>query len=617
MRTSSLGIASRYIAAAGLVACAMVFGAPGIDSPAMAASARASDTLTERDPCIPEVVDRDMRVRGGGYGGVVAMPAPAPPPAMPRPSTPAQAHARHDKGTSETVVVTGARLPQTNLTTVSPVTSVTGSVGVAGRDENTERYPHATPNPVHVTSKEPVSTFSADVDTASYANVRRFLCENSLPPADAVRVEEMINYFDYGYATPRDRNRPFQPTVAVYPTPWNKDTMLLHIGIKGYDIPQANRPRANLVFLIDSSGSMQDENKLPLLRRSFALLVNQLRPDDHVAIVVYAGSAGTVLEPTPGSNKEAILAALSRLEAGGSTAGGEGIRQAYQLAEAHFEKGAVNRVILATDGDFNVGVTDNNTLEDFVARKRATGIFLSVLGFGEGNYQDERMQKLAQAGNGVAYYIDTYNEARKVFVNGLFGTLFTIAKDVKFQVEFNPARVAEYRLIGYETRILNETDFNNDRVDAGDIGSGHTVTAIYEITPVGSPALMHDPSRYNPGGNNSGFDATAGEYAFLKMRYKLPNEDTSHLITRPITAADVQSDFGRVPADLRFAAAVAGAAQLLRHDPYIKAFDFDRAIGIASGARGADTYGYRTEFIGLLRHAKTAAAMKPLEVPTQ
>jgi Ca-activated chloride channel homolog len=484
--------------------------------------------------------------------------------------------------------------------------------------ENTERYPDAKPNPVHLAANEPVSTFSIDVDTASYANVRRFLTQGSLPPSDAVRVEEMVNYFDYSYALPSDRAQPFKPTVALYPTPWNKDTMLMHIGIKGFDIPQAERPKANLVFLIDTSGSMDEPNKLPLLKQSFRLLVEQLKPDDKVSIVVYAGSAGTVLSPTPGSDKAAILAALDNLSAGGSTAGGEGIRQAYQLAEANFDKASVNRVILATDGDFNVGITDADALEDFVSRKRETGVFLTIMGFGQGNYQDARMQKLAQAGNGVAGYIDNLTEARKVFVDGLFGTLFTIAKDVKIQVEFNPGRIAEYRLIGYETRLLDRSDFNNDRVDAGDIGSGHTVTAIYEVTLAGSQGRMIDPLRYPQGGAAPATPAAAtGEYAFVKVRYKLPSESTSHLISHPVTEADVVQDFARLPEDLRFAAAVAGAGQLLKRDAYIKDFTFDAAIEIATNARGADQYGYRNEFVQMLRAAKSAAAMSPLEQPGQ
>jgi Ca-activated chloride channel family protein len=477
--------------------------------------------------------------------------------------------------------------------------------------QNTERYPDAASNPVKVVAQEPVSTFSADVDTASYANMRRYLNEGSLPPADAVRVEEMINYFNYSYSLPRDKAQPFAPTVAVYPSPWNKWTEILHIGIKGFDLPRDHRPKANLVFLIDTSGSMNEPNKLPLLQRSFHLLVDQLRPEDHVAIVVYAGSAGTILEPTSGAEKGKILAALDKLRAGGSTAGGEGIRQAYQLAKANFDKDAVNRVLLATDGDFNVGITDPKALEDFVTRERTSGVYLTVLGFGEGNYNDLTMQKLAQAGNGVAAYIDTMNEARKVFVDEIGGTLFTIAKDVKIQVEFNPARVSEYRLIGYETRNLNRTDFNNDKVDAGDIGSGHTVTALYEITPVGSPAQLADPLRY---GEKPSKEAAAGEIAYVKLRYKLPGEDASRLIERPVSDADRVADFARLPSDLRFAAAVAGAGQLLRHDPYVKDLDYGRVIAMAQGARGDDAFGYRSEFVQLMRIAQSAAGLKPLDV---
>ena len=396
--------------------------------------------------------------------------------------------------------------------------------------QNTERYPGARPNAVKAVANEPVSTFSLDVDTASYANVRRYLNQNVLPPVDAVRVEEMVNYFDYAYMMPRDRDAPFAPSVVVYPSPWNPDTQILHVGIKGYDIPRSERPKANLVFLIDTSGSMNSPDKLPLVKRSFQMLVEQLKPEDRVSIVVYAGSAGMVLEPTPGWDKDRILASLDRLQAGGSTAGGEGIRQAYDLAKLNFDRSGVNRVILATDGDFNVGITDPNALEAFVARERTSGVFLSVLGYGGGNYNDLLMQKLAQAGNGTAAYIDTANEARKVLVDEMSSTLFTIAKDVKVQVEFNPGRVAEYRLIGYETRMLNQTDFNNDKVDAGDVGAGHTVTALYEITPVGSRAQTVDPLRY---GGRAEPRAPKSEIAFVKIRYKLPNEDELKLITRP------------------------------------------------------------------------------------
>ena len=307
---------------------------------------------------------------------------------------------------------------------------------------NTSKFPDAKPNSVKVTAEEPVSTFSIDVDTASYGVVRDALNNGALPPAGAVRIEEMVNYFDYAYPGPQNRKVPFKASVRVYPTPWNKDTKILHIGIKGFDIPRKERPRANLVFLIDSSGSMAEPNKLPLLKRAFHLLVDQLKADDRVAIVTYAGTVGVVLDPTPGSEKAKIMAALDKLEANGSTAGGEGIRVAYKLAEANFIKGAVNRVLLATDGDFNVGITDPNALEDFVTRERDTGVYLTCLGFGNDNYQDATMQKLAQAGNGNAAFIDNLNEARKAFVDQISGTLFTIANDVKIQIEFNPARVS-------------------------------------------------------------------------------------------------------------------------------------------------------------------------------
>ena len=476
--------------------------------------------------------------------------------------------------------------------------------------QNTENYPHARPNAAKVTAEEPVSTFSVDVDTAAYANVRRFLNDGVLPPVDAVRVEEMINYFDYAYALPGDRTTPFGTTVAIYPTPWNQDTRIMHVGIKGFDLPRRERPRSNLVFLIDTSGSMEAENKLPLLKRSFRMLVNELRAEDRVAIVTYAGTVGVALPSTSGADKTRILNAIDRLRADGGTAGGEGIRVAYELAKENFDRHGINRVLLATDGDFNVGITDPKVLEDFVAHERTNDIFLTVLGFGTGNYKDLMMQKLAQAGNGTAAYIDTVHEARKVFVDELGSTLFTIAKDVKIQVEFNPARVAEYRLIGYETRTLSRSDFNNDKVDAGDIGAGHSVTALYEITPTGSRSRTSDPLRY--GSDMVPSVGLADEVAFLKIRYKLPTEDESRLIVRAIDDRDIETAFAAVPLDLRFAAAVAGAGQLLRRDPNIKDFDFDRAIGIAQAARGEDPFGYRAEFVQLLRAAQSAESTRTL-----
>jgi Ca-activated chloride channel family protein len=520
------------------------------------------------------------------------MPPPAPPPPPPR------------------------EMAAPDITIASPQVQamISAPAQPYSQAENTSRFPQTAANPVKVAADEPVSTFSIDVDTASYGVVRDYLSRDALPPADAVRVEEMVNYFDYAYPGPQTRAEPFHATTRVYPSPWNPGTRILHIGIKGFDLPKAARPPANLVFLIDTSGSMEEPNKLPLLKSAFRLLVDQLSEKDRVAIVTYAGAAGVALEPTSGADHGKIMLAIDKLEAGGSTAGGEGIRMAYRLAEANRIAGGVNRVLLATDGDFNVGITDPAALEGFVVGERDKGVALTCLGFGDDNYNDALMQKMAQAGNGNAAFIDTVNEARKVFVEQVSGTLFTIAKDVKIQIEFNPARVAEYRLIGYETRMLNRTDFNNDHVDAGDIGSGHTVTALYEITPVGSKAELADPLRYGPPakGDLKG-GSGGGELAFLKIRYKLPNEDGSKLITRPITDADYVGDFASVPADMRFAAAVAGSAELMRHDPYVKGFGYDRAIGIAQAAMGDDRFGYRKEFVALLRAARKSQGMTPLD----
>jgi Ca-activated chloride channel family protein len=494
----------------------------------------------------------------------------------------------------------------------TPVGFLPDEAGKPGIPDQTyvgrDRFEDFKPNPQKLVSEDPVSTFSIDVDTASYAFVRRALNSGHLPQVDAVRIEEMINYFDYAYAVPNDRSAPFKPTVAVFPTPWNPDTKLLHIGIKGYDMVKEEKPRSNLVFLLDVSGSMDSPDKLPLLKNSMKMLVDSLDKDDTVGIVVYAGAAGTVLEPTKVSEKGKILAAFDRLSAGGSTAGGEGIRMAYSLAEANYDPDGVNRVILATDGDFNVGIRDPEALKDFIERKRNTGIYLSVLGFGQGNYNDVLMQKLAQNGNGNAAYIDTLNEARKVLVDEAAGTLFTIAKDVKIQVEFNPEKVAEYRLIGYETRMLNREDFNNDKVDAGDIGSGHSVTAIYEITPVESKGRLIDDLRYGSS-KDSGKGKESKEYAFLKIRYKLPEETESKLITLPIDAGTEYSKIGKAPEEARFASAVAAFGMLLKGDSYVKDFAYDDVIELARSAKGDDLFGYRSEFINLVRLAETAGAM--------
>ncbi|GJQ60759.1 MAG: VWA domain-containing protein [Candidatus Scalindua sp. AMX11] len=472
------------------------------------------------------------------------------------------------------------------------------------KDVGRDKFETIVTNPLKLVSEEPVSTFSVDVDTASYAFVRRQLNNGVLPQKNAVRVEEMINYFDYDYSVPADKSRPFQPTTALYQTPWNPDTRLLHIGIKGYDIVPEEKPVSNLVFLIDVSGSMNSHDKLPLLKNSFRLLVNTLDEDDTVSIVVYAGAAGTVLEPTKGNERGKILAALDQLQAGGSTAGGEGVRKAYELAEANFTKDGLNRVILATDGDFNVGIRDPEELKSFVERKRETGIFLSVLGFGQGNYHDALMQKLAQNGNGNAAYIDNLNEARKVLVDEASSTLFTIAKDVKIQIEFNPKLVAEYRLIGYESRMLKREDFNNDKVDAGDIGSGHSVTAIYEITPSTSKGKLVDDLRYSDKEEQAATTGSMeGEYAYLKIRYKLPDSEKSELLQTPINRENEYSRIDQVPADIRFAASVAAFGQLLRGGTFTAQFTYGDVIKLAESATGKDPYGYRHEFINLVRLA--------------
>lgn len=475
-----------------------------------------------------------------------------------------------------------------------------------------DRFTEFEENTVKAVSETPVSTFSIDVDTAAYSFVRRNLNNGYLPPKDAVRVEELINYFDYQYPVPTDRKTPFLPSVSVMDSPWKAGNKLIHIGIKGYQLPANTIPRSNLVFLLDVSGSMYSADKLPLVQQSMELLLNTLKPEDTVAIVVYAGAAGTVLEPTPVKEKQKILTAVQQLQAGGSTAGADGILRAYQLAEANFDAKAVNRIILATDGDFNVGHTGDSDLQTLVERKRDKGIYLSVLGFGQGNYQDAMMQTLAQHGNGVAAYIDTLSEAQKVLVHEATSTLFPIAKDVKIQVEFNPATVAEYRLIGYETRALKREDFNNDKVDAGDIGAGHSVTAIYEITPVGEGKPLLEPSRY--AATEKPVDKTSNEYAFLRIRYKLPGETQSQLIEQPIAATQtIKLNDAIMPGSLQqeagFATAVAGFAQLLRGSHFIGDYTYDDVISLAQKTKGADEYGYRTEFIQLVRKAKLAKEM--------
>jgi len=481
---------------------------------------------------------------------------------------------------------------------------------IVEQEENRDQFKATAPNPVKQVAAEPVSTFSVDVDTASYSFVRRALNEGRLPPKDAVRVEEMINYFPYDYPRPTSRQDPFAPTVTVMPAPWKPTNKLIHIGIKGYDIVPAERPRANIVLLIDISGSMMPADRLPLVKNAFRMLVDELKPDDTVGIVTYASGSGVALEPTRVANKARIIAAIDALGAGGSTAGAQGISDAYRLAEAHFDKTGVNRIILATDGDFNVGISNPDELKGFIERKRKAGIFLSILGVGRGNYNDSLMQTLAQNGNGTAAYVDTLNEARKVLVDEASSTLFTIAKDVKIQMEFNPAAVSEYRLIGYETRALRREDFNNDKVDAGDIGSGHTVTAIYEVTPVGVPKLVDDLRYGQPRGDAPAAEpATANphvELGFLKLRYKLPKEDTSQLLTAVLPWSMETPDIASAPDDVRFSVAVAGFGQMLRGLPYVSGYGYDDVLALAQTARGPDPFGYRAEFLNLVRLAKSA-----------
>jgi len=480
------------------------------------------------------------------------------------------------------------------------------------QDQGRDRFDAPPENPFKLVREEPVSTFSLDVDTASYAFVRASLTRNVLPQPAAVRTEEMINYFRYAYAPPQNRDQPFSSAISVFPSPFTAGRKLVRIGIRGYDLPRATRPRANLVFLIDTSGSMQAPNKLQLVKQSLSMLLDQLDARDRLAIVTYAGNAGVALAPTPASDKARIRAVLDNLEAGGSTAGAEGLRQAYALAEQSFDSAGVNRVILATDGDFNVGVTSQNELKGYIERERGKGVFLSVLGFGMGNYNDALMQTLAQNGNGTASYIDTLGEARKVLGDEEGGRLFPIARDVKIQADFNPATVAEYRLIGYETRMLNRDDFDNDKVDAGDVGAGQTVTALYEIVPAGGPRAIPD-LRY---GHKAAIVAPgngSGEYGFVKIRYKLPKSDVSRLISAPIDQRAEARSFDAAPADARFATSVAGFAELLKGGRYSGTMTYDDVLRIANGARGDDPFGYRAEFVQMVRTAKSAPALATLE----
>ena len=518
-------------------------------------------------------------------------PPPAPPPPPPPPPPASSAGALHD------VVVSASRIAPPG----------------PNRIPDTERYPDARPNPIRRVSDEPVSTFSIDVDTASYANVRRFIEDGRGPPVDAVRVEELVNYFDYGYARPTHRDQPFAVTTAIAASPWAPTAeagarQIVHIGLQGYELPAGEQRPLNLTFLVDVSGSMGSPDKLALARKSMNLIISRLRPQDTVAVTYYAEGAGTTLKPTLGTDKLRIRCAVASLYASGGTAGATGMTNAYDQAQASFGRDKVNRILMFTDGDFNVGVTDDKRLEDYVAEKRRTGIYLSVYGFGRGNYQDARMQTIAQAGNGMAAYVDDLQEARRLFGPGFDRGAFPIADDVKIQVEFNPARVLEYRLIGYETRLLSEADFANDRIDAGEVGSGASVTALYEITPVGGVSQIPDrhyeanrpDNRIGVGGGDP-----HGEIGFVQIRYKQPGESRSRLIQQVITNGARGRVSAQPPEATRWAMAVAAFGQKLRNDPWMEAgYGWNDILEQAQGARGEDPYGDRAEFVQLVRAAE-------------
>lgn len=470
---------------------------------------------------------------------------------------------------------------------------------------NTEEYDGIAENIFYDPLKNPLSTFSIDVDAASYSNIRRFITGGQRPPKDAVRIEEMINYFDYEYVQPKGED-PFSINTEISTAPWNPKHKLVHIGLQGKNIPKDNLPPSNLVFLIDVSGSMSDENKLPLLKTSFKMLVEQLREQDRIAIVVYAGAAGVVLPSTSGAEKNTIIDALDNLQAGGSTAGGAGIKLAYAIAKENFQKEGNNRVILATDGDFNVGESSNGGMERLIEAKREEGVFLTALGFGMGNYKDSKMETLADKGNGNYFYIDSILEAQKALVNEFGGTLFTIAKDVKLQIEFNPARVKAYRLIGYENRLLRDEDFNDDKKDAGELGSGHSVTALYEIIPIGVDSEFSKVDELKYQKTKIEKIAASNEIMTVKFRYKKPSGSASKLIVHPLL--DENISIAKTSDNFRWSAAIAGFGMLLRDSEYVKDFKYEDVLQLAQHARGKDENGYRVEFINMVKSLNMLAA---------
>lgn len=475
------------------------------------------------------------------------------------------------------------------------------SVGESTVQHNTEEYSTITENEFKKVKDTPISTFSIDVDAASYSNMRRFINQNQMPYKDAIRIEEMINYFNYDYEYPKDEV-PFAVNTEISDCPWNKQNRLVHIGLQGKQMEQGSDIKSNFVFLLDVSGSMNSAHKLPLLKKSFSLLLDALKPSDRVAIVVYAGAAGLILPSTEVSEKKKILDALNILRAGGSTAGGEGIVLAYKIAEEYLIKDGNNRIILATDGDFNIGRTSTSELVKMMEEKRNKGIFLTILGFGMGNYKDGRMEEIADKGNGNYFYIDNILEAKKVLVTELAGTMYTIAKDVKIQIEFNPTKVDSYRLVGYENRLLNKEDFNDDKKDAGELGAGHTVTALYEIVPAnGQTEKKVDDMKYQQL-DTKPYAYKTNELMFIKLRYKEPKEDKSKLIEHPLKDEGVK--FSKTSNNFRWSAAVAEFGMLLRESKFAGDVTFDGVIEMAKGSMGKDDFGYRAEFIQLVEKAK-------------
>lgn len=568
-----------------LVACS----SSPLEPPAQSVVVEPTPVTTAADSEIYPIVD----------GSMMNKPVPAPHAAKHG----VMKKSSHGRGIRGGDADMGDVLPPPGVTLANP----NSPLRYASEPTNRENYATVAQNAIKNTAEEPVSTFSIDVDTGSYSNVRRILNAGQLPPKDAVRVEELINYFAYDYPLPKSSKQPFAVSTEIAPTPWNQKTKLLQIGIKGYDVPKNQLPPANLVFLIDVSGSMSSPDKLGLVKSALKLLSQQMSERDSIAIVVYAGNTGVLLEPTPANNTAKIHAVIDSLGAGGSTNGGAGINLAYNMAQQGFIKGGINRVILATDGDFNVGTVSFEALLSLVAEKRKTGIGLTTLGVGGGNYNDKLMEQLADAGNGNHAYLDNLNEAQKVLVDQISSTLHTIASDVKIQIEFNPELVSEYRLIGYENRALKREDFSNDKVDAGEIGAGHSVTALYEIALKGQGGERLETLRYS---EKKTAARNGSELAFLRLRYKKNANENSRLLETPLLKSHISQNLDKTSDNFRHAAAVAGFGQLLRGGQYTENFSYDDVKHLAQGARGEDKFGYRAGFLNLIDLAKSLSAVK-------